>query len=166
MIHYKIRSFSIAIIAYQTNLLLRHGEAEVCNDGLKLDSHCRLDLGPREHLRGIERLKKNQYVIEAPDQDWRMKDNSAVYRVACLRHEDQVLLQHLRVNYIFHAILVKNNSSSWSIEPREDCLEAPSQRSWAPSRHVPDSPCWAKPLLLLVLSRPLWSIPLNFYAEP
>ena len=69
MTHYKIRSFSISIIAYKTNLLLRHGEAEVCNDGLKLDSHCRLDLGPREHLRGIEMLKKNQYVIEAPDQD-------------------------------------------------------------------------------------------------
>ena len=31
-------------------LLLRHGKAEVCNDGFQLDSHCRLDLWPREHL--------------------------------------------------------------------------------------------------------------------
>ena len=85
----------------QSNLLLRHGEAEVCNDGLKLDSHCRLDLGPREHLRGIERLKEEPICYRSSESRLRYGGNSAVYRVACLRHEDQVLLQHLRVNYIY-----------------------------------------------------------------
>ena len=41
----------------KTHLLLRHGKAEVCNDGFQLDSHCRLDLGPREHLH--ERIGEN-----------------------------------------------------------------------------------------------------------